>query len=341
MDMRERFSNAMKGSDIDRMPAACPLETGTLDLMRLSDSNWPEAHRKAKKMAMLSLAASAFAGVESARLPFDTVLDAEAFGAEIAYPDNETTPFLVKPLIRSLDDVRQLNVPEVRDAGRIPLVDDAIGIIRRLRPDLPIIVAICAPFSLSTQLRGEDNAMIDLAAQPERYLDFVDFIARWSSFAASHFIENGADAIMMVDVDANDSILGPELYESFALPGQKKVVETIESNGAMSILHVCGDVGLSTEMMVRSGVDGISVGLGTNIPKTVKIVRGRCRIIGNIDTSGVLLNGTPKQVEMDVRRCIKEGVDIVAPGCGLSPRTPLQNLSAMTDAIRKHGRTHR
>ena len=330
----------MNGSGIDRMPAACPLQTGTLDLMRLSDSSWPEAHREAKKMAMLSLAASAFTGVESARLPFDVVLDAEAFGAEIGYADKGTMPFVAKSPIRSLDDVHLLNVPEVKDAGRVPMVDEAIGIIRRMRPDLPIIVTVQAPFTLSTQLRGDENSMIDLAAQPERYLDFVDFIARWSSFAASHFIENGADAIMMVDGKADDSILGPELYESFALPGQRKVAETIKSNGAASILHISGDAQQSTEMMVRSGVDGISIGRGTSIPKTWEIVKGRCRIIGNIDPNGVLLNGTPKQVEADVRRCIKEGADIAAPGCGLSPRTPLENLSAMTNAIRKYGRTH-
>ena len=144
---------------------------------------------------------------------------------------------------------------------------------------------------------------------------------------------------MMVDGKADDSILGPELYESFALPGQKKVAETIRSKDAASVLHICGDTHLSTEMMVRSGVDGISIGQGTSIPKTKEIVKGRCRIIGNIDPNGVLLNGTPKQVEADVRRCIREGADIAAPGCGLTPQTPLENLSAMTNAIRKYGRT--
>lgn len=330
--------NAMIGSETDRMPAACPLQTGTLDLMRLSDAFWPEAHRDAKKMALLSLAASTYAGVESARLPFDIVVDAEALGAKIGYADQVTAPFVVGSPISSLDDAMHLDVPEVRDAGRVTVVDEAIAIIKRKRPDLPIVVTVHAPFTLSAQLRGEDKAMLDLAANPERYREYVDFIARWSSFMATHFIGSGADTVMMVDGEADDSILGPELYESFALPGQRKVTEAIRGEGTPSILHICGDIRMSVDMMVRSGADAISIGQAMSVPMTKEIVKGRCRIIGNIDPSRVLLSGTPKQIGADVKRCVEEGADIAAPGCGLSPKTPLENLQAMTDAVRRYGR---
>ena len=306
--------------------------------MRLSGAYLPEAHRNAKKMASLSLAASTYAGVESARLPFDLVMDAEAFGAKVNYADRENAPFVTESPIRSLDDVRQLDVPEVRDAGRVPVIDEAVAIVQRKRPDLPIVVAIHAPFTLSAQLRGEDKAQDDLAAQPEVYRGVIDFFARWSSFVASHFIETGADCIMMIDGEAEDSKLGPELYESFALPGQRKVAEAIAAAGVPSILHICGDVRLSTDMMVRSGVDAISIGQGMGISSTKEIANGRCRVIGNIDPRDVLLNGTPDQVQAEVRRCLEQGADIVAPGCGLSPKTPLENIQAMTDAVREYGR---
>jgi [methyl-Co(III) methanol-specific corrinoid protein]:coenzyme M methyltransferase len=179
--------------------------------------------------------------------------------------------------------------------------------------------------------------MADIASTPERYIDFVVFVARWSSFLASHFAEVGADVIIMVDDEANDSILGAEMFESFAHPAQRKVADAIRSAGALSILHICGDVRSTTDAMVRSGVDAISIGSEMSMTGTRGIVKDRCRIIGNIDPVKVLLNGTPKKVEAEVKRCIKEGVDIVAPSCGLSPKTPLANLQAMTDAIRKHG----
>ncbi len=323
---------------MDRMPAACPLQTSILDLMRLCDSYWPEAHRDAKKMALLSLAASAYSGVENAQLPFDGAMDAEALGAKIDYADKDTAPFVTGSVIRSLEDVRQLDVEGVKNAGRVPLIVEAMPIIRKRKPDLPIVVTIQAPFTLSTQLRGGEMAMMDMAAKPEQYLDFIHFIARWSSFVAAHFIENGADAVMMVDSKADDSILGPELYESFALPGQRKVIESIIAREVPSMLHICGDMRSSTDLMVRSGVDAISIGPGMSIAATMDKVKGRCRVIGNIDTGNLLLAGSPKQVGSDVKRCIKEGVDMAAPCCGLSPKTPLENLKAMTNAVRKYGK---
>ena len=90
--------------------------------------------------------------------------------------------------------------------------------------------------------------------------------------------------------------------------------------------------------MVRSGVDAISIGPGMSIPKVKETANGRCRVIGNIDPSAVLLSGTPKQVESEVMRCVKEGADIASPGCGLSPKTPLENVQAMSDAVRRYGR---
>ncbi|MDD1770803.1 MAG: hypothetical protein LUO79_06940, partial [Methanomassiliicoccales archaeon] len=63
----------------------------------------------------------------------------------------------------------------------------------------------------------------------------------------------------------------------------------------------------------------------------------RCAIIGNIDPGTTLLKGTPAEVAADTLRCIHEGVDIAAPGCGLSPRTPLANAVALTSTIRLHG----
>ncbi len=126
----------------------------------------------------------------------------------------------------------------------------------------------------------------------------------------------------MADSVAEDSILGPDLYQSFAHPGQRKVAEAISAGGAPSILHICGDIRQTTEQMVRSGVDAISIGQGTSISKTRETAKGRCRIIGNIDPGTVLLTGTPEQVEDEVKRCVEEGTDIAAPGCGLSPRRP-------------------
>jgi [methyl-Co(III) methanol-specific corrinoid protein]:coenzyme M methyltransferase len=36
-----------------------------------------------------------------------------------------------------------------------------------------------------------------------------------------------------------------------------------------------------------------------------------------------------------VRQLVEEGVDIIAPACGLSTSTPLENIRALTGAVRE------
>lgn len=56
---------------VDRVPCACPLQTGTIDLMRDSGAFWPEAHVNPAAMAKLARAARDIAGIESVRVPFE------------------------------------------------------------------------------------------------------------------------------------------------------------------------------------------------------------------------------------------------------------------------------
>jgi [methyl-Co(III) methanol-specific corrinoid protein]:coenzyme M methyltransferase len=46
----------------------------------------------------------------------------------------------------------------------------------------------------------------------------------------------------------------------------------------------------------------------------------------------VLLAGSPERVTAEAKKCVNDGVDILAPGCGLAPHTPLRNLEAFVHA---------
>ena len=54
-----------------------------------------------------------------------------------------------------------------------------------------------------------------------------------------------------------------------------------------------------------------------------------------------LRTGTEEKVRECTAECVAEGVDAVAPGCGLVLQTPLNNLKAMVDTalrLKKGGR---
>lgn len=67
-------------------------------------------------------------------------------------------------------------------------------------------------------------------------------------------------------------------------------------------------------------------------PAAKKLVGGRTKLIGNISTSGILLTGTYEEVKEEAGKCLEGGIDVLAPGSGIAPKTPTENISALVDA---------
>jgi [methyl-Co(III) methanol-specific corrinoid protein]:coenzyme M methyltransferase len=54
--------------------------------------------------------------------------------------------------------------------------------------------------------------------------------------------------------------------------------------------------------------------------------------MGNVSTTA-LQNAEPERIALRTRQLVAEGVDIIAPACGLSTSTPLDNIRALTGAV--------
>ena len=77
---KERLVRVLQGETVDRMPAICVTQTGTVDQMEAIDVFWPEANYDAEKLAALAEAGHTVVGFEAIRVPFDITAEAEFFG---------------------------------------------------------------------------------------------------------------------------------------------------------------------------------------------------------------------------------------------------------------------
>jgi [methyl-Co(III) methanol-specific corrinoid protein]:coenzyme M methyltransferase len=55
--------------------------------------------------------------------------------------------------------------------------------------------------------------------------------------------------------------------------------------------------------------------------------------MGNVNTTD-LLTGSPVDIRKQVFADLEAGVDIISPGCAISPLCPSENIKAMSEAIR-------
>jgi uroporphyrinogen-III decarboxylase len=61
--------------------------------------------------------------------------------------------------------------------------------------------------------------------------------------------------------------------------------------------------------------------------------------MGNLEPVGLLLMGTPGEVEEKAAECLGEGAEggsfLLSSAGGLAPGTPIENLKAMTKALKR------
>jgi len=194
------------------------------------------------------------------------------------------------------------------------------------------------PFMLAGQLRGSQEAIMDVAMKPAFLKGILEKATQFDIAYARAAIEAGADVVAVIDATSSGDVLGPPQYAEFALPYHKRLMEAIRAAEGYSILHICGKTTKNMPYMMQSGANGISVDQQMDIGWVKQQLKGKAATIGNVSPTSTLLFKKPADVEAEVKRCIDAGTDVLAPGCGFAPETPLENMRALVEATHKYGK---
>lgn len=338
IDEKERLLAALNLEETDRPPCASPMQTGTIDLMKASGAYWPDAHVNPKLMARLAMAANKFVGIESVRVPFDISVDASAFGAVTGQRGLIRQPGILRRPITTPDDLEKAKVPDPRKSGRAPVTIGAIKELSSRRKSIPIICGIIAPYMLASQLRGEQDIVVDMELNPGFVKGILEKAAEWDIAYASAAIKAGADVIAIVDSSSSDDVLSPSQYSEYSLPYQRKVIEAVQKMDRPAILHMCGRIEKNLPHVIRTLANGLSVDQQMDIKWVKPRLKGKIATIGNVSTTTTLLFGTPADVAAETRACVEGGADVIAPGCGFALETPVENMKTMAMVAVKHGK---
>lgn len=331
---KERLYRALRKQPVDRMPAVCFTQTGTVEQMEACGAYWPEAHGDAEKMATLAEAAHTVVGFEAVRVPFDITAEAELFGCGIKAGDLKQQPSVIKPSVKNLEDLDKLRDYKLKE-GRIAVILEAVKILsEKYGKELPIIGSMIGPFSLAQHINGDawfGNLFTGEAIVPA----LLDFCSDFNVAYAKAMVENGADTIAIIDPTASYELIGGEFYEKYALPYQKKIADAMKELDVATVLHICGNTTNGLSIMDKAGVNGISVDQRVDIKTATGNVKD-AMIVGNLDPVAVLWNGTPEEVEAASKKVLDAGVGLLTVGCGIVSMTPTANLQKMIECAKNH-----
>ncbi|WGI17696.1 methylcobamide:CoM methyltransferase MtaA [Methanonatronarchaeum sp. AMET-Sl] len=325
--MKERFKNALHQRDVDKVPALSVTQTGTVEFMEATGSWWPDAHYDAKKMVDLAMAGHEIGGLEAVRIPYCLTVLAEVVGCGVREGSEDTQP--------SVDThPEEMGIPDsLEEAGRVPEILKATEMAKEITDgEVPIIVGIEAPDELAAHVMGSSNYIKGLITNPEHIEQTLEQANKLSIEYAQLVLDSGADAVCVPGYSTLD-IVDPNSFQNLIKPTYKEFANQVEGD---VIMHMCGHITQIIDDLADCGFQGISVEELTDIQEAKKIIDGRASLIGNISTSQTMLDGTPQQVKKEAKKCLQDGVDILAPGCGIAPRTPTKNIKALIQARNEH-----
>ena len=327
MNFKENLKNALTGKAVNVKPVVSVTQLGTVDAMNQNNISWPKAHEDPNQMAVLASSLYELAGMECARLPFCLTVEAEALGCDVNLGNNERVPEVVISPFEYADDIAAPN--DFLKRGRIPVVLEAIDILKEKYDDLPIIVGITGPFTLTGHLLGIENLVRYMKTDIEEVEIAVENCVDVSMDYIEAIQNHGADVICVNEPTASPELIAPDDFRSLIKPNLEDLSDYIE---VLKVLHICGSTQPIIKDMALCGFNGISVEEAVDIEKAQREIADiDCVILGNISTSKTLLTGTVDDVKNDVKKAIDDGIDILAPSCGIAPNTPLDNIKAVLD----------
>jgi len=324
---KRRVLASLLGGKSDRIPATSVAGCGgtvTVDMQETVGIYWPEAHKDPDKMAKLAVASHELTGLESVRVPFDFVVESEALGCEIKPGDKKIVPQVTKHPFEKPEDLKMPD--DLLQAGRIPVVLEAIRKMREEVGDfLPISSLVLGPLTLAAELSDTANLLRWTMKKPDYVEKFVDFATEVVIRYGKAQYRAGSDIVEVGEPVASASLISPKMFKEFAKPALIRVAEEL---GGIRVLHICGNALPMIPDMVETGFDGISIEEDVDVAK-IKPLVGDVKILGNVSSKGALVMGDPNQVEDESRKALEAGVDLLEPGCGISPITPIDNIKAM------------
>lgn len=338
MTPAQRAAAIANGQDADRLPCNPNVANGTA---RIYGCKISEFNTNPKALAQAQIAAYRRFGYDSLRIFTDLFPWAEAMGAKVNFPEDNTAD-LDKPAITDVSMIDRLEPADPYKDGRLPIQVEAMKyLVDEVGGEIGCSVGVVGPFTNAFFLIGVENTMRLILKDPESIHKLCKVSLETSKAYAAAAIDAGLTPAISEPM-SSCTVVSPRVFRKYSLPYLKELVDFIKSKGKGTVIHVCGQTNKNWEDLADMGIAGLSIDNVASISECKKMVGHKTKIMGNVDPGGVMYTGTPLEVRLKTLECIRDGYDnpkgfMVMSGCSLPVETPLENIQAMMDTVREVG----
>lgn len=268
----------------------------------------------------------------------DLTVEAEAFGAQLVFPENEV-PSVTGRLISCREEAERLQVPSTKTA-RVPEYLKANRLAAMNIKDKPVFAGCIGPYSLAGRLYGMTEAMMGIYTEPDTVRILLEKCSEFILAYCKALKDTGADGVIMAEPAAG--LLSDADCREFSSAYVKRIVDEIQDDHFAVILHNCGNSGHCTGAMTCTGAMGYHFGNSIDMTGALEDCPPDVLVMGNLDPVGVFRNGTAGQVYADTASLLGKtaGYDnfVISSGCDVPPGIPAGNIDAFYRAVDDYNR---
>lgn len=266
----------------------------------------------------------------------DLTLEAEAFGCQIEFQEDDM-PHIMGRLIDNVEDIYTLKVPELT-AGRVPQYLLANQKTVELSIGKPVLAGVIGPFSLAGRLFDMSEIMMACYTDPEAIKILLE---KCTEFILKYCLELkniGCSGVVIAEPAAG--LLANNDSQTFSSVYVKQIVDALQDEAFLVVLHNCGNHGHCTEAMLNTGANAYHFGNAINMLETLKICPKDKLIMGNVDPVGIMKMKSSEEIKTYVGKLLNEtsgfGNFVLSTGCDIPPNVPTQNIEAFFEALNEY-----
>lgn len=263
----------------------------------------------------------------------DLTTEAEAFGAEIAFSDG-AVPAVSGRLLPDVESIFRLQVPSL-SAGRIPAYLKANLLAAKAVDDRPLLAGCIGPFSLAGRLYDMSDIMVLIYEHPEAAHCLLQKCTAFIEKYCMALKLTGANGVMMAEPAAG--LMSNDDCMLFSSQYVKQIVDRVQDDDFIVVLHNCGNTGHCTKAMVATGAAAYHFGNKCKMEEVIREVPPTALAMGNIDPVSVFKDGMPFQMRQTVTDLLEKMRPypnfVLSSGCDTPPHTPLANVDAFFEAL--------
>jgi len=263
----------------------------------------------------------------------DLTTEAEAFGAEIAFSD-EAVPAVSSRLLPDVKSINRLQVPSL-STGRIPQYLKANLLAAKEITDRPLFAGCIGPFSLAGRLYDMSEIMMLIYENPNAAHTLLAKCTQFIEKYCQALKRTGANGVMMAEPAAG--LMSNDDCQTFSSAYVRYIVNKVQDENFIVILHNCGNTGQCTQAMVATGAAAYHFGNKCKMEEVIKDVPPTALAMGNIDPVSIFKDGMPFQMRQTVTDLLEKMRPypnfVLSSGCDTPPHTPLANVDAFFESL--------